>query len=48
MAKEAGKKQRGRFPLQRQNRVSTTEKPADLQETATKFAVFFHQLRNLG
>jgi hypothetical protein len=48
MAKEAGKKQRGRFPLHHQNPVSTTKKPADLQEMATKIGEFFHHLRNPG
>jgi hypothetical protein len=48
MAKKAGKKQGGRFPLHRQNGVSTTKKPGNLQETGPKIVVFFKGVRNLG
>ena len=48
MAKETRKKQRGRFPLHRQNRVSTTKKPGNLQATGPKIAPIFHGLRNMG
>jgi len=48
MAKEAAENQRGRFPLHRQNRVSTTKKPGNWQETGLKIVVIIHQLRNLG
>jgi hypothetical protein len=48
MAKAAAENQPGRFPLHRQNRISTTKKPADLQEMARKIVEFFHQLRNQG
>jgi hypothetical protein len=37
-----------RFPLQRQNAVSTTKKPGDLQETGWKIARIFFQVRNSG
>jgi hypothetical protein len=48
MAREARKNQRGRFPLQRQNRLSTTKKPGNLQETGAKIAPIFQGLRNMG
>src|ERR1019366_6529085 len=48
MVKEARENQWGRFPLQRQKRVSTTENPRDLQEKASKIACFSYQVRNIG
>ena len=48
VVKEGSKGQWGRFPLQRQNDVSTTRKPRDLQETGWKIARIFYQVRNTG
>jgi hypothetical protein len=48
MVKERAEGQWGRFPLQRQNGVSTTKNPRDLQETARKMARIFYQVRNIG
>jgi hypothetical protein len=41
-------RQGGRFPLQRQNAVSTTEKPGNSLRTGSKIARFRQELRNLG
>jgi hypothetical protein len=48
MAKEARKNQRARFPLHRQNLVSTTKKQGNLHEPGAKIAPIFQELRNLG
>ena len=48
MAKEARENQPGRFPLQRQKQVSTTENSDDLQETGLKIVWFLCQVRNIG
>jgi hypothetical protein len=48
MAWEAGKLQEGRFPLQRQNRVSTTEKLRFLQRTGAKIVKIFLSVRKIG
>ena len=48
MAKEAVGLQEGRFPLQRQNDVSTTKNTGFLQETAAKIGEIFLFVRKLG
>jgi hypothetical protein len=48
MAEKAGENQWGRFPLQRQKRVSTTENSRDLQEIRSKIVCFLCQLRKIG
>jgi hypothetical protein len=48
MAKEAGELQEGRFPLQRQNDVSTTKNTGILQEMGGKIDEILSFVRKLG
>ena len=48
MVKEAGKMQGGRFPLHRQNGVSTTKNTGNSRGKRLKIVEIFLQLRNIG
>ena len=48
MAKEFGNLQGSRFPLHRQNDLSTTQNAGNLQQEGSKIAEILSQLRNIG
>jgi len=48
MARETTTLQGGRFPLHRQNRLSTTQSPGNVQAASLKIVENLSQVRNIG